>query len=68
LGEERYLRADGTRVWVKTYAKDGSWTWDSFDHADKRVAESKWQGKKMVSSDVPDAPLKKTIKMAPDAE
>lgn len=69
-GEERYLRADGTRVWVKTYATDGSWTWDSFDRKDKRVAESKWQGKTLLGSDVPDAPVKQNgDKLArPEAE
>jgi hypothetical protein len=57
-GEERYLRADGARVWVKTYASDGSWTWDSFDRKDKRTAESRWKGKTLMSSDVPDSPVK----------
>ncbi len=33
VGEERYLREDGTPVWLKTYAADGTWTWDSFDSA-----------------------------------
>jgi formylglycine-generating enzyme required for sulfatase activity len=54
VAEERYLRADGTRVWVKTYAKDGSWTWQTFDCNDKQVAESKWQQKTLLSSDVPE--------------
>jgi hypothetical protein len=60
LGEERYLRANGTPVWVKTYAKDGSWTWQSFDRGGKRVAESKWQGKTLQSSDVPEPPAAQT--------
>ena len=68
LGEERYLRADGTPVWVKTYAKDGSWTWDSFDRQGKQVAESKWQGKTLVSSNVPDVPVKKKADNLPEPE
>jgi formylglycine-generating enzyme required for sulfatase activity len=53
-GVERYLRADGKPLWVKRYGPDGTWTWDEFDRAGKRVAESKWRGKTMLSSDVPD--------------
>ena len=54
-GEERYLRADGRPFWIKKYAADGTWTWDNFDLAGKRVAESKWSNKTLLSSDVPDA-------------
>ena len=68
IGEERYLRANGTPVWVKTYAADGSWTWDSFDGAGKRVAESKWKGKTMLSSDAPDVPVKKKTDNLPEPE
>ncbi len=69
MGEERYLRADGTPVWVKTYAKDGSWTWDNYNRDGKQTAESKWKNKTLVSSDVPDPPMKpKDEKKAEPAE
>jgi formylglycine-generating enzyme required for sulfatase activity len=57
IGEERYVRADGTPVWLKTYAKDGSWTWVTFDRQGKQTAESKWTGKTMQSSTVPEPVL-----------
>ncbi len=53
VGEERYFRADGTPVWVKQYATDGTWTWNNFDRAGKRIATSIWHGKTLLSSDVP---------------
>jgi hypothetical protein len=66
---EKYLRADGTPVWIKTYAADGSWTWDNFDRNGKQVAESKWKGKTLLSSDQPDvAPKHKDAKLTVDAE
>jgi hypothetical protein len=68
VGEERYLRANGTLVWKKIYAGDGNWTWDSFDETGKRVAESKWKGKTMLSSDVPDAPVQKKNDNLPEPE
>jgi len=58
-GEERFLREDGTPMWVKTYADDGTWTWENFDAAGKRVATSHWKGKHLISSDVPDGPVDK---------
>jgi hypothetical protein len=67
-GEERYLRADGTAVWVKTYATDGIWTWDNFDRAGKRVAESKWKGKTLISSDQPDVAPKPKDKSLPEPD
>jgi formylglycine-generating enzyme required for sulfatase activity len=68
LGEERYLREDGTPVWVKQYAKDGTWTWDSFDRTGKRIAESKWKDKTLLSSDVPDVPVKKKGDKLPEPD
>jgi hypothetical protein len=68
IGEERYLRADGTRVWVKTWAKDGSWTWDTFDREDKQTAESKWKGKTMESSTVPEPVLRKKSDNLPEPD
>jgi formylglycine-generating enzyme required for sulfatase activity len=68
VGEDRYLRADGTRVWVKIYAKDGSWTWDTFDREGKQTAESKWKGKTMESSTVAEPVLKKKSDNLPEPE
>ena len=56
IGEENYFRADGTHVWTKAYGPNGQWTWVNFDKADKKIATSKWKGKALLSSDVPDAP------------
>ncbi|MES2392688.1 MAG: exo-alpha-sialidase, partial [Acidobacteriota bacterium] len=70
VGEEEYLRADGTPVWRKSYADGGRWTWKHYDAAGKETAESTWIGKKLVSSAVPDPPLEKKIvdEAAPAAE
>jgi formylglycine-generating enzyme required for sulfatase activity len=71
-GEERYLREDGTPIWVKHYAADGTWTWDNFDASGKRIATSHWRGKTLLSSDVPDPPARPKSPAdkppAPDAE
>jgi formylglycine-generating enzyme required for sulfatase activity len=71
-GEERYLREDGTPIWVKHYADDGTWTWDNFDAAGKRIATSHWRGKTLLSSNVPKPPARKKSAdekpIAPDAE
>jgi len=72
VGEERYLREDGTSVWVKKYAADGTWIWDNFDLAGKHIATSNWRGKTLLSSDVPDPPAKNKFSdeklQEPDAE
>jgi formylglycine-generating enzyme required for sulfatase activity len=69
VGEEEYLRADGTPVWKKKYADDGTWTWDNFDGAGKQVAESHWRGKTLVSSDVSDPPARtKSAEKSPPPE
>jgi formylglycine-generating enzyme required for sulfatase activity len=72
VGEERYLREDGTPIWVKHYAADGTWTWDNFDHSGKQIAQSKWRGKTLLNSDVPDPPARMIFSdekpQEPDAE
>jgi formylglycine-generating enzyme required for sulfatase activity len=71
-GDERYLHEDGTPVWEKHYAADNTWTWDNFDATGHRIATSKWRGKTLLSSDVPDPPARKKPAdekpLAPDAE
>jgi hypothetical protein len=53
-GEERYQREDGTSIWVKNYSAGGTWTWHNFDEHGKQTAESRWRGKTLESSDVPE--------------
>ncbi len=59
-GEERFQREDGTPMWVKTYAGDGTWTWENFDAQGKHIATSHWRNKTLLDSDVPDGPVDKT--------
>ena len=59
VGDERYLREDGTPIWEKHYDPGGTWTWDNFDASGKRIATSHWRGKTLLSSDVPDPPARK---------
>lgn len=58
-GEERYQHEDGTLIWVKTYAADGTWTWDNYDTQGKCIARSLWRGKNLESSDVVEGPQDK---------
>ena len=71
-GQERFLRVDGTPVWEKEYASDGTWTWKSFDRDGNVVATSNWRGKTLLSSDAPDPPARKKSSdvkpQEPDAE
>jgi formylglycine-generating enzyme required for sulfatase activity len=59
VGEERFLRADGTPVWIKRYGDDGAWTWEHFDRSGRRLATSRWRGKTLLESDVPDPPARR---------
>ena len=59
IGEEKYLRSNGTPFWTKHYGTDGTWTWDNFDETGKRIATSHWKGKTLLNSDVPDPPVRK---------
>jgi hypothetical protein len=72
VGEERYLREDVTLIWEKHYAADNTWTWDNFDASGRRIATSKWRGKTLLSSDIPDPPDRKKFAdekpITPDAE
>jgi formylglycine-generating enzyme required for sulfatase activity len=59
IGEERYLRVNGSPIWIKKYEADGRWTWENFDEHGRLAATSQWQGKKLLTSDVPDGPVDK---------
>jgi formylglycine-generating enzyme required for sulfatase activity len=56
VGEEIYLRSNGTRVWTKIYSSNGEWAWVNYDSNGKKVATSKWKDKTLLSSDLPDIP------------
>jgi predicted neuraminidase len=55
-GHETYLREDGSKIWEKDHGVDG-WAWTMYDAAGKQTAWSKWKGKQLVSSSVPDVPV-----------
>jgi len=54
-GEEEYFRADGILIWRKNYRPDQDWTWKQYDSSGKLTAESTWQGKRLLTSSIPDA-------------
>ncbi len=56
VGDEVYLRENGTRVWEKVHQPDGGWTWAVYDDMGKETAHSTWKGKQLLSSSVPDVP------------
>ncbi len=47
-GEEDFYRADGSKLWQKSYEDDDQWTWRNFDKAGKVTSESQWKGKKLI--------------------
>jgi antitoxin component YwqK of YwqJK toxin-antitoxin module len=49
-GEETYYRADGTKVWQKTYTSDGKYAWLEFNETGKQTAESHWQNKTLTDT------------------
>jgi len=49
IGTEIYYRPDGTKVWQKIYAEDGTWTWLNFDLTNHQTAESRWKNKTLQS-------------------
>ncbi len=56
VGSEKYLRENGTRIWSKVYSANGEWTWTNFDKAGKKAATSRWKGKTLRESSVPNIP------------
>jgi hypothetical protein len=57
-GSETFWNPDGTKKWERTFGKDGSWTWRTFDSAGQVVAQSTWQGKRLIEPPQP-APTSK---------
>ncbi len=55
-GEERYLREDGTPIWIKHYHPDNTWTWQNFDATGHPTATSTWRNKTLLQSNIPDPP------------
>jgi hypothetical protein len=53
VGAEAYYRADGTRVWQKTYAEAGAYTWRNYDEEGKLSATSTWTNKRLDSISYP---------------
>jgi hypothetical protein len=49
VGTETYCRADGTRVWQKTYAGVGAYIWRNYDEAGRLAATSTWTNKRLNS-------------------
>jgi formylglycine-generating enzyme required for sulfatase activity len=68
IGDERYLREDGTPIWVKHYADDGAWTWLNYDASGKQTAESHWRGKTLLNSNVPEPPGSKKVEKFPEPD
>jgi hypothetical protein len=58
-GDETYWNADGKKAWDRHYADDGTWTWRVYDANEHVTAESRWQGKQLVSTSL-DATMKPT--------
>ncbi len=48
VGDEVFYRADGTKEWTKSYNKDGTWAWRTFDEAGRQTAESHWRNKTLL--------------------
>jgi formylglycine-generating enzyme required for sulfatase activity len=47
-GVEQLLRENGTKKWEKVYGPNDTWTWNEFDEAGHKTAESHWIGKKLL--------------------
>jgi len=49
-GVETWWNAAGAKQWERAYGAGGTWTWRIYDAAGKVVAESRWQGKKLLAA------------------
>lgn len=52
IGDEVVYRVDGSKLWEKTHAADGSWTWRNFNEAGRQTSESHWRGKTLVDANI----------------
>jgi len=69
IGLETFRRKDGSLKWEKSYAADGSWTWTIYNAEGKIVATSKWRGKRLLSTSVPNIlRVSKTTQIAKQPE
>jgi formylglycine-generating enzyme required for sulfatase activity len=67
-GEEKFFRPDNTLAWTKTYAPDNTWTWTIFNANNKPTATSRWKGKTLLSTDIPDVAPKKKDDPTPEPD
>jgi hypothetical protein len=49
IGTEIFWNIDGQKRWQRTFGKDGDWTWQVYDNSGRLIAESKWNGKTLIS-------------------
>jgi formylglycine-generating enzyme required for sulfatase activity len=49
-GTEQFFREDGTKTWEKIYGPNETWTWNEFDEAGHRTAQSRWKGKTLMDA------------------
>jgi len=52
VGDEFFYRPDGSKLWQKSYAADGSWTGRNFDTDGKLTSESHWRNKTLVDANL----------------
>jgi hypothetical protein len=67
IGEETYWNSDGVKTWDRHYADDGTWTWRIYDAAGHVTAESKWKGKRVISTSF-DGTIKRSAPTPSEAE
>ena len=69
VGDDRYLNQEGNPIWEKHYSANDAWIWHTFDARGLQTAQSEWQNKTLIRSNVPDPSARKSEKpIAPDAE
>jgi hypothetical protein len=47
-GQEVFYRDDSTKVWQKTYAPSGGYTWVEYDENGRPSATSEWKNKTLL--------------------
>ena len=52
MGGETWWNQEGRKVWEKTWAANGDWTWRIFDAHGGVSAESSWRGKELIEARV----------------